>query len=99
MPAVIGVNTINQIASNGNAIFGDLPVISPKTATKTFSGGGSGNNSVVAFNTQIFSINNSVDPDVNDENVIAPGLGAFPSFFPAGGFPFARGKIGPFRRR
>ncbi|MDB5084215.1 MAG: Spore gernimation protein GerPF [Bacilli bacterium] len=99
MPAIIGVNVINQIASVGNAIFGDIPFIIPKTATKTFSGAGSGNNSVVAFTSQIFSINNSLDTDVNDENVIAPGLGGLGTLFPIGGLPFKRGRVSPVALR
>ncbi|MDB5085736.1 MAG: spore germination protein [Bacilli bacterium] len=75
MPAVVGQILINQISGGGNAIFGDAPFITPKSTTKSYAGAGGGNFGVFTNTFSVWSITNTLDPDVNDSNIVAPDSG------------------------
>jgi spore germination protein PF len=75
MPAVVGQILINQISGGGNAIFGDAPLITPKSTTKSYAGAGGGNVGVFTNTFSVWSMTNTSDPDVNDANIVAPERG------------------------
>jgi spore germination protein PF len=70
MPAIVGPIKINSV-SGGVVNFGDSFYLSPKSASKSISGSGSGNTGDFHIVNNGFSISSGVDPDVNDQNQTA----------------------------
>lgn len=70
MPAIVGPIKINSV-SGGVVHFGDSFYLSPKAASKSINGAGSGSTGDFHIINNGFSIATGVDPDVNDQNQTA----------------------------
>ncbi|WP_110929045.1 spore germination protein [Bacillus massiliglaciei] len=70
MPAIVGPVQINTIA-NGNLLFGDAAVISPKAATKTIAGSGSFSTGALIFTGNGLNGNNVLDVNGIDQPITA----------------------------
>ncbi|GIO06501.1 spore germination protein [Brevibacillus reuszeri] len=68
MPSVIGAVNINS--NSGTVNFGDTLNISPKSATKTFSGSGGGNTGNLVNTINGVSSTNTLDPSVVDQPLV-----------------------------
>ncbi|MDX5474136.1 MAG: spore germination protein [Bacillaceae bacterium] len=70
MPAIVGPVAINSVG--GGAInFGDSFYLSPKSASKTNAGAGCFNTGNFIITNNGLSATNTIDPDVNDQNISA----------------------------
>ncbi|AST90543.1 spore germination protein [Sutcliffiella cohnii] len=70
MPAIVGPVAINSI-SGGVVTFGDSFYVSPKGTSKTSAGSGSFNTGNVIITNNGLSATNTIDPDINDQNIAA----------------------------
>ncbi|WP_096155200.1 MULTISPECIES: spore germination protein [Bacillus] len=70
MPAIVGPVAINSI-SGGAVNFGDSFYLSPKSASKTNAGSGCFNTGNFIVTNNGLSATNTIDPDVNDQNISA----------------------------
>ncbi|WP_243385783.1 spore germination protein [Bacillus kexueae] len=70
MPSIVGPIKINAV-SGGVVNFGDSFYLSPKSASKSFSGSGVGNTGDVHMVNNGFSVTNSFNPAVNSQNQTA----------------------------
>jgi spore germination protein PA len=68
MPAIVGAIKIISVGSSAVVNIGDVYVISPSSSAKTFSGGGSFNTGDGIVNENQYSLTNTYDQDVNDQN-------------------------------
>ncbi|MBN8207130.1 spore germination protein [Bacillus sp. NTK071] len=71
MPALVGAIKVNTIGSSGVFHVGDVFIVSPTSAIRTFAGAGSfntGNGLNVSSSYSVTSVN---DSDVADQNVVA----------------------------
>nr|WP_085521059.1 spore germination protein [Tuberibacillus sp. Marseille-P3662] len=68
MPAVIYGLKVDSITA-GVLNTGDTLNISPKSTAKTSSGAGGLNTGDLTYTNTIYSITNTIDPDVSDENI------------------------------
>ncbi|GED70651.1 putative spore germination protein GerPF [Brevibacillus reuszeri] len=68
MPSVIGAVNINS--NSGTVNFGDTLNISPKSATKAFSGSGGGNTGNLVNTINGVSSTNTLDPSVVDQPLV-----------------------------
>ncbi|MBU8907908.1 spore germination protein [Desertibacillus haloalkaliphilus] len=70
MPSIVGGPF--KINSNSGVVnFGDSLNISPKAATKSFSGSGAGNTGDFIMTNNGVNANTNVDPDLSDQNASA----------------------------
>ncbi|MBS4198653.1 spore germination protein [Bacillus sp. FJAT-49732] len=69
MPALIGATQIINV-TGGVVHFGDVAVISPKSATKTFEGSGAGNVGGIVVTLNGFSVNPTIDSNLIDQPTI-----------------------------
>jgi spore germination protein PF len=71
MPSIVG--TFKVVTNSGQLEIGDTFAIAPKSASKSFNGAGSGNTGDFAASINYFSSTNTIDSDVNDQQVSWPG--------------------------
>lgn len=69
MPVILGALKVVSVSSGGVVHVGDVAVISPKTATKTYAGSGSFNTGDFPSNYNVVSSTNTNDQDLLDENI------------------------------
>ncbi len=70
MPAIVGPIKINSIGG-GVVNFGDSFYLSPKSSSKTHAGSGSFNTGDFINTNNGVSATNTIDPDVNDQQLAA----------------------------
>lgn len=71
MPSiVISPIKITHVSGNGTVNFGDVFQIAPKSTNKTFSGAGGGNTGDFMQTNSLFSMTNTLDPDVADGQIV-----------------------------
>lgn len=68
VPSVVGAVNINS--NSGTVNFGDTLNISPKTASKTFSGSGGGNTGNVVNTINGANATNTLDPSIVDQPLV-----------------------------
>ncbi|WNC12795.1 spore germination protein [Brevibacillus brevis] len=68
MPSIVGAVNINT--NSGTVNFGDTLNISPKSATKTFSGSGGSNTGNLVNTVNGPSATNTLDPSVVDQPLV-----------------------------
>jgi spore germination protein PF len=68
VPSVVGAVNINS--NSGTVNFGDTLNISPKSATKTFSGSGGGNTGNVVNTINGANATNTLDPSIVDQPLV-----------------------------
>ncbi|MEJ9229475.1 spore germination protein [Peribacillus butanolivorans] len=68
MPAIVGPVQIFNIG-DGNLLFGDAAVISPKSSNKTVTGSGSANSAAFVFTANGLNGNNILDIDGVDQPI------------------------------
>ncbi|TXK72241.1 spore germination protein [Paenibacillus sp. N3.4] len=61
MPSFVGV--LNVIRNEGTLVTGDTLIIAPKTATKSYAGGGGGITGDFTISTTVYSATVTFDPD------------------------------------
>ena len=71
MPAIVGAIKVNTIGSSGVFHVGDVFIVSPTSAIRTFAGGGSFNTGDALNVTSSYSVTSVNDSDVADQNVVA----------------------------
>ncbi|MCA0172408.1 MULTISPECIES: spore germination protein [Bacillaceae] len=69
MPSIVGPVKINS--AGGVVNFGDSFNTTPKSTSKTYTGSGGFNTGDFHIVNNGFSLTNSLDPDVADENITA----------------------------
>lgn len=67
MPALVGA--FKAVSVGGVLQIGDVPVIAPKSVSKTYAGSGTFNTGDGGRTVNPISSTNTVDQDVNDSNV------------------------------
>jgi spore germination protein PF len=71
MPAVIiGGVKVTSVSGNGTVNVGDVLQIAPKSTGKSYSGAGGGNTGDFMQTNTVFSMTNTLDPNVKDSNNI-----------------------------
>lgn len=70
MPAILGALKVISVGSGGVVHVGDVVVIAPKTATKTYAGSGSFNTGDFPSTYNVVSSTNTNDTDLLDENMV-----------------------------
>ncbi|MCO0598242.1 spore germination protein [Peribacillus butanolivorans] len=68
MPAIVGPVQVFNVA-DGNLLFGDAAVISPKSSNKTVTGSGSANTGAIVFTASGLNGNNILDIDGVDQPI------------------------------
>jgi spore germination protein PF len=68
MPSSVGAFKVNT--NSGQVVIGDTFLISPRSASKTYNGAGTGNTGDFAASFNYFSWTNTIDPDGNDQQVV-----------------------------
>ncbi|WP_430340622.1 spore germination protein [Rossellomorea vietnamensis] len=68
MPALVGPVAILNVGG-GSVQFGDTGIISPKSASKTFSGSGGFNTGPFQLTYNVFSVNTTFDCNVVDQPI------------------------------
>ncbi|MGG0789755.1 spore germination protein [Peribacillus simplex] len=68
MPAIVGPIQIFNIAE-GNLLFGDAAVISPKSSSKTVTGSGSANTAAIVFTANGLNGSNVLDVNGVDQPI------------------------------
>ncbi|MFY0779899.1 spore germination protein [Peribacillus simplex] len=68
MPAIIGPVQIFNVAQ-GNLLFGDCAVISPKSSSKSVTGSGSGNTAAIVFTANGLNGSNVLDINGVDQPI------------------------------
>lgn len=69
MPAIVGALKVVSVGSGGVVHVGDVGIIAPKTATKTYAGSGSFNTGDFPSTYNVVSSTNTNDQDLLDENL------------------------------
>ncbi|SDC77083.1 spore germination protein PF [Paenibacillus sp. UNCCL117] len=67
MPSII-LAPIKITGNDGELVFGDVLQVTPKSTSKTASGGGGGNTGDFCATFTLISFTNTLDPDVADSN-------------------------------
>ncbi|WP_018131637.1 spore germination protein [Effusibacillus pohliae] len=70
MPAILGALKVISVGSGGVVHIGDVGIIAPKTATKTYAGSGSFNTGDFPSTYNVISSTNTNDQDLVDENMV-----------------------------
>lgn len=70
MPAILGTFKVINVSGGGVVHIGDVGVIAPKTASKTYAGSGSFNTGDMPGTYNVVSSTNTNDQDINDENMM-----------------------------
>ncbi|WP_409291771.1 spore germination protein [Peribacillus sp. SCS-37] len=70
MPSIVGPVQITSINSGGILHFGDAVVISPKEATKSANGSGSGNIGLFVLTNNLLNGNNILDTKLVDQPIL-----------------------------
>ncbi|MFE0504041.1 spore germination protein [Peribacillus butanolivorans] len=68
MPAIVGPVQVFNVA-DGNLLFGDAAVVSPKSSNKTVTGSGSANTGAIIFTASGLNGNNILDIDGVDQPI------------------------------
>ncbi|AXN40146.1 MULTISPECIES: spore germination protein [Peribacillus] len=68
MPAIVGPVQVFNVA-DGNLLFGDAAVISPKSSNKTVTGSGSANTAAIVFTASGLNGNNILDVNGVDQPI------------------------------
>ncbi|MBK5445472.1 MULTISPECIES: spore germination protein [Peribacillus] len=68
MPAIVGPVQVFNVA-DGNLLFGDAAVISPKSSNKTVTGSGSANTGGIVFTASGLNGNNILDINGVDQPI------------------------------
>jgi spore germination protein PA len=70
MPAILGAFKVISVGSGGVVHVGDVALIAPKVATKTYAGSGSFNTGDFPSTYNVVSSTNTNDQDLLDENIV-----------------------------
>jgi len=71
VPAILGALKVINVSSGGVVHIGDVGIIAPKTAAKTYAGSGSFNTGDFPATSNMISSTNTNDSDLFDENIAA----------------------------
>ncbi|WLR51522.1 spore germination protein [Bacillus tianshenii] len=70
MPSIVGAVNVNSIGSSAVFNIGDVYSIAPRSTAKTFSGAGSFNTGERISNVNEYSVTNTYDNDVIDQEML-----------------------------